>query len=400
MSATATTREHSVEKRPERASRLGEPEPGAPLGVSGLAGLWGLHLLCLVVPATTIAFLSTGPHPWYVALAFVGVLAGSVVLDNHAGPARAQPAINLPSWPFDGVLYLLVGVQLVVVALFTRSVAETGLWSFNALVGLLLVGTNSGYSAIVVAHELIHRKQKHLQGLGRLLLATVLYEHFSTEHVRGHHARVGTTEDPATARFGETYNEFFRRTVPAQFWSAWRLEKKRLGDADMKWNDRRMLVNRVVHGLLVQAALVTAVVALAGWQAGAAFVLQAFLAIRLLEAVNYFEHYGLSRASKRVRPVDSWDTESWFTLYTLVGLSRHADHHAFASRPYQKLRHWEVSPKLPRGYFGMVQLVLVNNEKARRLLGEELERRELGPFAESEEPRRLGAPRAEPAQAA
>ena len=34
-----------------------------------------------------------------------------------------------------------------------------------------------------------------------------------------------------------------------------------------------------------------------------------------------------------MRPVDSWDTDSRFSLYTLVGLSRHADHHAYAYDP-------------------------------------------------------------------
>jgi alkane 1-monooxygenase len=100
-----------------------------------------------------------------------------------------------------------------------------------------------------------------------------------------------------------------------------------------------------------------------------------------LEAVNYFEHWGLSRTSRRVRPNDSWDTESRFTLYTLIGLSRHADHHAYASRPYQQLRHWEQSPKLPYGYFGMVLMVWARNDLVQRMLAHELRSRSLGPFA-------------------
>ena len=112
------------------------------------------------------------------------------------------------------------------------------------------------------------------------------------------------------------------------------------------------------------------------------FVLQALVAIRLLEAVNYFEHYGLQRSGKKVRPVDSWDSDSWVTLFALVGLSRHADHHAYAARPYQSLRLWDESPKLPCGYLAMVVLVLFDDGKARRLLHAELERKKLGPFAE------------------
>ncbi len=112
---------------------------------------------------------------------------------------------------------------------------------------------------------------------------------------------------------------------------------------------------------------------------------QALIAIRLLEAVNYFEHWGLVRRDKKVSPLDSWDTESRFTLYTLVGLSRHADHHAYATRPFQQLRHWEQSPKLRYGYFGTVEMVLFANREFRKTMTEELRRTRLGPFAEEAE---------------
>jgi alkane 1-monooxygenase len=99
--------------------------------------------------------------------------------------------------------------------------------------------------------------------------------------------------------------------------------------------------------------------------------------------VNYFEHYGLRRAGRKVRPVDSWDSDSRFTLFALVGLSRHADHHAYASRPFQALRTWEESPKLPYGYLAMVALVLLDNARMQELMHAELRRTKLGPFAEA-----------------
>jgi alkane 1-monooxygenase len=249
------------------------------------------------------------------------------------------------------------------------------------VVAALLVGVSSGYSAIVVAHELIHRKSRWMTILGRLLLVTTLYEHFYVEHVRGHHLRIGTEEDPATSRFGETYNEFWRRTVRAQFKSAFRLEAKRLGDEQMKWYDPRLLRSAVVHGVVAEIALAVAVTALLGPAALVLLLAQAYVAVRLLEAVNYFEHYGLRRQGRKVRPVDSWDSDSWFTLFALVGLSRHADHHAYASRPFQALRTWEESPKLPYGYIVMVLMVVFANQKTRSLLDAELQRRQLGPFA-------------------
>jgi len=50
-------------------------------------------------------------------------------------------------------------------------------------------------------------------------------------------------------------------------------------------------------------------------------------------------------------------------------------------RPFQELRHFEESPKLPTGYFGMVDMVLFRNRRFRELMTEELRRRKLGPFA-------------------
>ena len=113
-----------------------------------------------------------------------------------------------------------------------------------------------------------------------------------------------------------------------------------------------------------------------------AFLLQALTATRLLEVVNYFEHWGLTRRGRRVRPSDSWDTHAAFTYYGLVGLSRHADHHAHAARPYQQLRVWEEPAILPAGYVGTIAMVLIKNRRFRELATAELQRRKLGPFAE------------------
>jgi alkane 1-monooxygenase len=151
----------------------------------------------------------------------------------------------------------------------------------------------------------------------------------------------------------------------------------------MRWYDPRLLRSAVVHGVLAELAIAGALLALLGPAAAAFFLAQAYVAVRLLEIVNYFEHYGLRRAGRKVRPVDSWDSDSRFTLFALVGLSRHADHHAYAARPFQALRTWDESPKLPYGYLAMVALVLLDNARMQELMRAELQRRKLGPFAEA-----------------
>jgi alkane 1-monooxygenase len=360
--------------------------PASAVSPLQVARLVALHSLSFVLPVATLGFFLTAPHGRAGALAWLLVVIGSVLIDGRSPSERRQPAPALPGWPFDSVLYALFALQLLNLALLVRMAATQDFWRIDSLVAWLLMGITSGYSGIVAAHELMHRKTPHLKALGRILMGLVLYEHFFTEHLRGHHVRVGTPEDGASARFGERYQAFFRRTVVSQLRSAWRLETKRLGDESMTWRDPRLLRSRVLHGLVLEWSLAFGIAAVFGWGAFALWIGQAFVAVRLLECVNFFEHWGLERRGPRVSPVDSWDTTSWFTLYTLVGLSRHADHHAWAARPYQQLRHWEESPKLPAGYFGMVFLALAMPQRFERLMTAELERRRLGPFAPADAP--------------
>jgi hypothetical protein len=144
-----------------------------------------------------------------------------------------------------------------------------------------------------------------------------------------------------------------------------------------------MVQNRILQGLAVGWGIAFALLAWAGPVAFAAFLVQAWAASRLLEAVNYFEHWGLTRSSRRVGPEDSWDTHAWFTYYGLTGLSRHADHHAEPSRPFQQLRIMEEAPMLPGGYVRMVDLAMGRNDEFRQSATGELERRGLGPFADA-----------------
>jgi alkane 1-monooxygenase len=95
------------------------------------------------------------------------------------------------------------------------------------------------------------------------------------------------------------------------------------------------------------------------------FFVQAFVAISLLEVVNYLEHYGMERRKlagggyEKVSPLHSWNASHRLTNYFLFNLQRHSDHHAGPARRYQILRHFSESPQLPNGYAGMVMLALV-----------------------------------------
>ena len=153
--------------------------------------------------------------------------------------------------------------------------AQAGLLTSHTVTTVLLVGINSGYSALVVAHELVHRGGGIGRGIGRVIFASVLYEHFYTEHLRGHHTQFGRTADPGTSRFGESLFAFMCRSIPGQFKSAWKLEAERLGGSDGSVRDLRWLRSGVVQGLAGEIALFAGVIFVFGLTGGVVFLGQA-----------------------------------------------------------------------------------------------------------------------------
>jgi alkane 1-monooxygenase len=222
--------------------------------------------------------------------------------------------------------------------------------------GVLTVG-----GGINIAHELMHRSRPLDQALAEVLMTSVSYPWFCVEHVLGHHRNVATPADPATARPGESVYAFLPRTLVGGLRSAWALERDRVrrrklapfGPRDRRTRYGAWLV--LMYGTL--AAL--------GWQAVLFFAVQSLVAVLLLEVTNYLEHYGLQRAPlpggrfERVQPHHSWNSAHRLTGRFLFNLPRHADHHAWASRPYWQLRHWPDAPQLPAGYTTMLIVALV-----------------------------------------
>jgi alkane 1-monooxygenase len=321
------------------------------------------YLLSLLLPGTSLAFVVADAHRLYVAAGWLGILGVFIALDGR--PRSAAPAPRgAPPWLLEPLLYVLAGIQIASVA----GLARLGLQSqlADALVGSVMVGVSGAFSSGVVAHELIHRPRGPGRWVGRLLLALTWYEHFFTEHLRGHHARVGTFGDPGTARFGETFWQFVLRSWPGELQSAWRI-----GSLQARRQGHGWAYNPVVHGLCLEMTVTTGVALLGGWHGLTLYVGHVVLATGIVMAVTYFDHWGLRRGS-RLGPADAWESDAPMTHFVLLGLARHADHHLNALRPYYELELREGSPRLPHGYFRMVVGVLFRNAAVRRWLTVEL----------------------------
>jgi alkane 1-monooxygenase len=224
-----------------------------------------------------------------------------------------------------------------------------------------VAGTDSGLG-INTGHELGHKHTAIEQWLARLVLAVPAYGHFTVEHGRGHHRWVSTPEDHASARMGESIYRFALRELPGGIRRAWRLERERLAhEGRPPWSWRNTMLQSYAVTVVLQIGLIVAF----GWLMIPFLAVHNLVAWWQLTSANYVEHYGLLRAKlpsgqyEAPQPHHSWNTNHLVTNLALFHLQRHSDHHAFPSRRYQSLRHFDNLPQLPSGYFGMFPLSYV-----------------------------------------
>ncbi|RPH64028.1 MAG: alkane 1-monooxygenase [Burkholderiales bacterium] len=260
---------------------------------------------------------------------------------------RLLPLLCLPAW------YLLMFWAMTIEA----AASARGWWGLA-----LSLGASGGILAINAGHELIHRPSRAERTAGALLLIGVCYGAFKIEHVRGHHLRVATPLDSASARRGESVYAFIPRSVLGTLRHAWTIERDRLvaaGTSIWSWRNEWL---RLAAGSLALALLVGAGF---GATALAMFLVASAVAIVELEVINYIEHYGLERRQlpdgrfEPVTPAHSWNANTGIVNAFLFNLQRHADHHAHAGRDYLHLRSLPQAPTLPAGYGAMVLAALV-----------------------------------------
>jgi alkane 1-monooxygenase len=343
----------------------------------GTAGQWRdkkryLWLLGLVVPSLAFvaiggytatglsAFLWAGPIIIILVVPVIDLLTGldpSNPPDDMIEVLEKDKYYRYITFAFLPIQYAGFGYAMYLIA--------TGGWPLADRIGLAITIGCVGGIGINTAHELGHKRESHERWLSKIALAQVVYGHFYVEHNRGHHVRVATPEDPASARIGESFYRFWPRTVQGSLASAWRLEKRRYA---RKPTHPFHLGNNALNAWLMTAGLWAAMIVWLGIGIVPFLLIQAVIGFSLLEIINYMEHYGMRRQKvgtgerrryERVLPQHSWNSNNIATNVVLYHLQRHSDHHANPTRRYQVLRDYKESPVLPTGYAGMLVLALI-----------------------------------------
>lgn len=328
--------------------------------------LWLLSVLFPLIPLIGIGLMNWSGWEWTLWLPLVFLYVFIPLLDHLFPNDRSNPPEQLvPQLEKDAYYrilnHLTVPLHFFILIVGAWFVASHDLsWSGMLAIGLT-VGAISGF-AINTGHELGHKKSPADRLAARLVLAVPFYGHFSIEHNAGHHAQVATPEDSASARFGESIYRFVLREAPGGVSRAWRLERQRLqrrGHGVWSWR------NEILQSYALSVALYGGLLMAFGSVILPFLLIQTAFAWWQLTSANYIEHYGLLREKgpdgryERCQPHHSWNANHLASNLVTFHLERHSDHHAFAARHYQSLRHFDDVPQLPSGYFGMFLLAYV-----------------------------------------
>ena len=290
------------------------------------------------------------------------------LLDAILGRNEDQPDINTPEsalfW-YRAITLIWFPIQAVILYSMIAYVPQAEHLNLLEKITLFFgLGVISGTIGIVYAHELLHQKSPIERWLGDLLLATVLYSHFRTEHLLVHHLHVGTPRDAVSARYNEGFHRFFARVLWECPRSAWAAERLMLARAKRPVWHRS---NPFWRFAALQAAALALAFSLGGWAGLGLFFVQAFSAIWQLELTNYVEHYGLTREYKgdgryeHVLPRHSWNADHTASNWLLINLQRHSDHHYKPDRRFPLLQTYaaEEAPQLPLGYPVMTAMAMI-----------------------------------------
>ncbi len=310
---------------------------------AGQGGLW-----FLIVPAAA----------WWL-MGALDLMFG--VYAENSDPQTSDDQLKL----YRLITMVWVPVQIVMIFGLIWFVQSAGTLSTGEKIGIFAaIGVLTGTIGITYAHELMHQKNRVERWLADILLASVLYSHFRSEHLLVHHRYVGTPADAVTARYNEGFHRFLPRVLRQSAVSAFKAEAKMLARKGRPWWDRKNPYWRYAG---LQALCLVVAFVLGGWGGVGLFAVQAFVAIWQLELINYIEHYGLTRKHlgdgkyERAHPHHSWNATHKVSNWLLINLQRHSDHHVKPDRRFPLLQTYtdDVAPHLPHGYPLMAIAALV-----------------------------------------
>ncbi|WP_082902860.1 fatty acid desaturase [Paraburkholderia ginsengiterrae] len=300
-------------------------------------GFW----LSTLLPATATT-LFCYRHPWlYLMLLVTVVPAADALIGQDVAGTNRMPS-HAPSGPAVPVTYIFVSGAAVLVALGKAMSARP-----LEFAGLMIASGVVSAFAMAHIHEAMHRGGRRFRLISDVALAVAGYPHYRVVH-QLHHGHVGDPRFGSTAHVGLSVWCHVGRSFFSALRSAIAYE---LGQI-RSWRESRLL-----QIIPISVGVVTLFAWTGGWRGVVFYVGQGVVSVFVVEAVGYFQHYGLSGSPDELGNQVAWDINFWLSNRLFVNNGLHTHHHLDQTRTYDHLVH--AGRELPGGYLHMFGLALI-----------------------------------------
>jgi nucleoside-diphosphate-sugar epimerase len=229
------------------------------------------------------------------------VLLSSFYMLLHIIIPRFTPEIMLTKNDSARFFEISIVGYLLLTAFVAYKLLERGSW-YN----IIQLSFLTSYGAMA-AHYFIHYNDYKYTFLAQLQASFMGMPRYIVDH-RRHHKDVGTAMDSATSPKNKLFISYFmQRLIYSHY--------------DSLISDP----NTYLFGELIHACLLCSIYVAFGVKGASIFVIQGFLAVLMLESMNYIWHYGCTKYT-----TIAWDSKA-FNKYFIWNTKVHTMHHENAS---------------------------------------------------------------------
>ena len=306
----------------------------------------GWFALPAIMVLVALAGLWRGGAWVWLGIAQLPVLA---LIDTLLGP-DTRPRAALSPVLADLLLVLQLPLVMALWAVFAWRVGPGAAALHGAdWLGLTLsTAFVTAYGALPASHELGHRDDALRRRVGNLLDTFLLAPYGVLSHNHVHHLKLDTPIDAETASRGQSLYRFMVYMGWNRHLESWRVEAarlRRLGVSPWSWR------SAVWRGFAQYALVLTAVGAVAGARGVALAVLVSVLALLMLTALSYSQHYGLTRVpDSPVRVHHAWNHLYPLTRGGMFEITTHSQHHMDVNVRYSELTPLPDAPQMPSAW--------------------------------------------------
>jgi hypothetical protein len=301
------------------------------------------YIIPLITCSGIVGFGLGGEWVWLGALTFPVLAVFDILLPNDYKARN----ITRP-WLVDLALYLQLPLMIALYVFFVTGVRSGAIdlhslpqaaGCFVSILWLSMVPT------LPVAHELMHRRHWFPRRVAQVLCTFFGDPNRDVGHIVSHHIWLDTPKDTDTPLRGQTMYAFSIQATMGAYRDAIRHEAESLRRRGLSpWNWR----NRTYQEVLMLVALPVIVGIFAGALAALVTIAGVFGCKFSLEALNYFQHYGLVREEgSPVRLHHTWNHMGSILRPAGCEITNHINHHMDGFTPFYKLKPEPESPQMP-----------------------------------------------------